>query len=252
MKLAFTGSDRPRAKKAIAHLRRLYGTHRPQDADVMIVVGGDGAMLHALHEYIKLDIPFYGMNLGTLGFLLNDYKPKALPARIKKANRFAIRPLRMTAKNRNGKKFEALAFNEVSLLRQTHNSASIKITINGKERLAELVCDGVLLSTPMGSTAYNSSAGGSIIPLNANVLPLTPISAFRPRRWRGALLTMNTKVKFEVLRAKDRPVSATADSKEVRDVVQVDIQQARDISGTLLFDPDNHLGERILKEQFSF
>lgn len=252
MKLSFLGSTKPRAQKALEELRDLYGTHAPEKADALVVLGGDGAMLRALHAHIGLKIPFYGMNLGTLGFLLNDYEPEDLPARIREANKFQVHPLSMRATDKSGRTHEALAFNEVSLLRQTHNSAKIKIIINELERLPELVCDGILLATPMGSTAYNSSAGGPIVPLDANILPLTPISAFRPRRWPGALLKNDAQVRFEILHAAERPVSAAADSKEARDVVSVDIKQSKDISSTLLFDPGNHLGERIFKEQFSF
>lgn len=252
MKLSIQGSHKPRAQAAIAELRKLYGTYEPENSDVIIMVGGDGAMLRTLHTYVGLGLPFYGVNLGTLGFLLNEYKTEDLPARVQAAKSFTVHPLRMNAIDAQGKKHEALAFNEVSLLRETHHSAKIKIDINDQERLPELVCDGIMLATPMGSTAYNSSAGGPIVPLDANLLSLTPISAFRPRRWQGALLHNDSKVRFEILQAADRPVSAAADSTEVRDIRTVEIEQDKKIAGTLLFDPGNHLAERIFKEQFAF
>ncbi len=251
MKLAFHAPDKPRAQKALEELKSEYGQNKPEDSDTLVILGGDGAMLRALHTYKDIDIPLFGMNMGTLGFLLNEYDVKNLPARIEKANAFKIHPLVMEAKDKDGKTHQEMAYNEVSLLRATHNSAKIKIFVNDKERLERLVCDGILVSTPMGSTAYNSSAGGPIIPLDANVLPLTPISAFRPRRWPGALLRNDAKITFEILRNVERPVSATADSTEVRNIVQVDIHQSSNISRTLLFDPDNHLEERIFQEQFA-
>lgn len=251
MKIAFHAPDKPRAQKALEELKSEYGQNTPEESDVLVVLGGDGAMLRALHTYKDLDAPLFGMNMGTLGFLLNEYDIKDLSARIKKANKYIIHPLIMEAKDKNGKTHKEMAYNEVSLLRGTHNSAKIKISVNGKERLEQLVCDGILVSTPMGSTAYNSSAGGPIVPLDANVLPLTPISAFRPRRWPGALLRNDAKITFEILRNVERPVSATADSTEIRNIVQVDIHQSNDTSRTLLFDPSNHLEERIFQEQFA-
>ena len=251
MKIAFHGSNKPHILKALEDLRDIYGEYAPEEAETLVVIGGDGAMLHALHEHLDLGIPFYGMNLGTLGFLMNEYAPQNLKKNLKEANSYKIQPLRMVATCKEGKKHEELAFNEVSLLRQTHSSAKIKILVNGQERMKELICDGIMLSTAMGSTAYNLSAGGPIVPLTANVLPLTPISAFRPRRWPGALLDQDSTVKFEVLLADERPVSATADSKETRDIVQVEISQSRDISRTLLFAPANSLEERVFREQFT-
>lgn len=251
MKIAFHASKKPRAQKALEEVKSLYGAVKPTEAEAIVVLGGDGTMLSALHEYQELDIPLYGMNLGTLGFLLNTYAVKDLPARIQAANQFVIHPLLMVAKDKAGKKHEELAFNEVSLLRETHNSAKIKVLVNGKERIAELVCDGIMVSTPVGSTAYNSSAGGPILPLTANILPITPISPFRPRKWPGALLRNDCEIRFEVLKSVERPVSATADSKEVRDVKEVVIRQDQSISKTLLFDADNPLEERIFQEQFA-
>ncbi len=251
MKFSFHAIDKPKAQKALAVLEDLYGQYPPEKADALVVLGGDGSMLRALHTHTDPDIPLFGMNLGTLGFLLNDYAPENLEQRIENANKFTIHPLVMEAKDKQGKAHKELAYNEVSLLRETHNSAKIKVFVNDKERLSELICDGIMVSTPMGSTAYNSSVGGPILPLNANVLPLTPISAFRPRRWPGALLRNDSNIRFEVLQSAERPVSATADSTEIRDIVQVDIRESRSICRTLLFDPGDHLEERIFREQFA-
>jgi len=190
------------------------------------------------------------MNLGTLGFLLNENRKDGLVDRIKNSKRFTIHPLVMEATDTAGKAHKELAFNEVSLLRETHNSAKIKVNVNGEVRIKELVCDGVMVSTAVGSTAYNSSAGGPILPLQANIIAMTPISAFRPRRWPGALLHNKSKITFDILKSVERPVSATADSKEVRDIKSVSIKESKKISKTLLFDPENPLQERIFKEQF--
>jgi len=251
MKLSLIASQKPRAQKALEELKSKYESHAPADADVLVVLGGDGAMLRALHAHADLDKPIYGMNLGTLGFLLNHYKLEDLPERIKAAESFSIHPLRMEATDKSGKKHSEIAFNEVSLLRQTHSSAKIKISVNGKIRMPELVCDGVMISTPVGSTAYNMSAGGPVLPLDANVLPLTPISAFRPRRWAGALINHKAEIHFEVLRSGERPVSAAADSKDILNVKEVTVREAREITKTILFDPDFPLEERIYAEQFT-
>lgn len=208
-------------------------------------------MLRALHAYVDSKAPIFGMNLGTLGFLLNPAKSEGLEERIQKAIRFVIHPLQMDAIDKDGKMHTEVAFNEVSLLRETHNSAKIRIHIDDKVRIQELVCDGVMVSTPVGSTAYNSSAGGPILPLDANVLPLTPISPFRPRRWSGALISNKNEIRFEILKPIERMVSATADSKEIRDVREVVVREARDVSKTLLFDQDYSLEERISREQFA-
>lgn len=250
-KIALHASHKPRAQKALEELVGLYGNHKPEDADAIVVLGGDGSMLRALHQFRELNKPFFGMNLGTLGFLLNKYRPDDLYERVNKANSFEIHPLKMTATNTSGKEFREIAFNEVSLIRETHSSAKIKVIVDGKVRLEEIVCDGILVSTPVGSTAYNSSAKGPIVPLNANVLPLTPISAFRPRRWPGALIPHDAIIEFEILRAPERPVSATADATEIRDVAYVKVQESRSISCTLLFDEGNLLSERIYSEQFA-
>ncbi len=252
MKLHFFASDSPRPQSAFRELESRYGhVEDVSEADAIVVLGGDGAMLRALHNFTDIDLPLYGLNFGTLGFLLNEYKDKDLVARIQDAKSYKIHPLRMQAADVDGEVYNAIAYNEVSLLRQTHSSAKIMVFVNDEVRLPMLVCDGIILSTPVGSTAYNSSADGPIVPLNANVLPLTPISAFRPRRWPGALLTDTAKVRFEIIRPNVRAVSATADSTEVRNCVTIDIEQAREISSTLLFDPDNHLEERIYQEQFA-
>ncbi|MEM7679509.1 MAG: NAD kinase [Pseudomonadota bacterium] len=250
MKLACYASNRPRATKAFKELQQHYDFVEPADADCIIVLGGDGTMLRALHAHTDLDVPFMGMNLGTVGFLHNEYDFKDLEKRVEKANSVSIHPLRMIATGKDNKEHSEVAFNEVSLLRATHNSAKIKIFVNDKERMDELVCDGIMVSSPVGSTAYNLSAGGPIVPLKANVLPVTPISAFRPRRWPGALISHESEVRFEILQPEERPVSATADSVEIRDVKSVIIRESRTISKTLLFDQDTPFEERIFEEQF--
>lgn len=250
MKIYFHTADTPDAKAAAAALEKDYGQWESGEADLIVVLGGDGTMLDALHRHADLGKPFYGMNFGSTGFLMNPYRPDDLSARLDEAGRVDIHPLRMHATDRGGKTHEAVAFNEVSLLRETRQAAKLKILVDQTERIAELVCDGILLSTPAGSTAYNLSAQGPILPLSANVLALTPISAFRPRRWRGALLPCDRSVTIEILESDKRPVSATADSREFRDIQSVTIRQSEKIGCRLLFDPDHHLEERILKEQF--
>lgn len=251
MKIHFHASDNPRPRAALEELRQNYEHHDIDKADVIVVLGGDGTMLRALHEFTDVDLPLYGLNLGTLGFLLNEYKKRNLIERIERANACEIHPLRMQAEDIHGKIHEALAYNEVSLLRETHSSAKIMVFVNDEVRIPLLVCDGIMLSTPVGSTAYNSSADGPIVPLNANLLPLTPISAFRPRRWPGALIQNTSTVRFDVIRPQERPVSVSADSFEIRDIASVEIREARDVAATLLFDPENHLEERIFQEQFA-
>ncbi len=214
-----------------------------------MALGGDGFMLQTLHAFLDTGKPIYGMNLGSIGFLMNEYRDADLEERLAVAERAVIHPLRMRA-HCGGKEREALAFNEVSLLRQTRQAGKIRILVDEKVRIAELICDGVLVSTPAGSTAYNLSAHGPILPIDAALLALTPISAFRPRRWRGALLSHRARVRFEVLEAAKRPVSAVADDLEVRDVTAVDVQEDRSIKMTMLFDAGHSLDERILAEQF--
>jgi NAD+ kinase len=228
-----------------------YGTVDFDQADLIVCLGGDGFMLETLHRTLVHSVPVYGMNCGSVGFLMNPFMEDDLPERLARAQDVVLNPLRMHAVTRTGAVEEGLALNEVSLLRQLRQTAKIRITIDGRVRLPELVCDGVLLSTPAGSTAYNLSAHGPIVPLSANLLPLTPISAFRPRRWRGALLPSTADVIFEVLEGDKRPVSAVADFTEVRDVATVAVSEDRSVKTTILFDPDQGLSERIIAEQFT-
>ena len=225
-------------------------TEEGSGADVIVVLGGDGFMLQVMHQYMARNIPFYGMNCGTVGFLMNSYSPRRLAERISDARGHILHPLRMYARNTHGKDYELLAINEVSLFRQSRQAAKIRITVDHVVRIPEMTSDGVLVSTPAGSTAYNSSAGGPIIPLGSNIIALTPLSPFRPRHWRGALLSHNSSVTFEVLDFEKRPVSAVADFTEVRDVVSVAISEQQKTSIRLLFDPEHNLEERIIKEQF--
>ena len=249
-RIAFVAANIPAAEKARRSLIRRYGATTPSRADVIVALGGDGFMLQTLHRYLGRGIPIFGMHRGSVGFLLNEYREAGLAERLARASRVEIHPLRMVATTVRGGKQTALAINEVSLLRQQRQAGKIRIVIDGVERLPELICDGVLLSTPAGSTAYNLSAYGPILPLGANLLALTPISAFRPRRWRGALLPHTATVTFEMLEHQKRPVSATADNIEVRDVIAVEVREDRSIALTFLFDPEHNLEERVLKEQF--
>jgi NAD+ kinase len=250
-RLAFVASDRPEAEEARQRLAARYGDVRETEAEVIVALGGDGFMLETLHRTLGTAKPIYGMNRGSVGFLMNDYGEDGLIERISAAERASIHPLAMTAEDSAGARFDALAINEVSMLRQTFQTAKLRLSIDGKVRMPELVCDGVLVSTPAGSTAYNLSAHGPIIPLNAQVLALTPISAFRPRRWRGALLPHKAKVTVEVLEPDKRPVSAVADNFEVRRVVRVQIAENRELTLVMLFDAGRSLEERVLAEQFS-
>jgi NAD+ kinase len=208
-------------------------------------------MLETIHRVLPLQVPVYGMNCGSVGFLMNTFNEDDLPDRLVNAQEAVLYPLRMRTTCADGSQAAALAFNEVSLLRQLRQTSKIRVTVDGKVRLAELMCDGILISTPAGSTAYNLSAHGTIVPLSANLLPLTPISAFRPRRWRGALLPSTAEVMFDVLEADKRPTAAVADFTEVRDVVSVSVKEDRSVSITVLFDPDRALSERIIAEQFT-
>jgi len=250
MRIAFAASQHPRSQKALRLLTDKYGDVRRADADVLVVLGGDGFMLHTLHENSDRELPVFGMHLGEVGFLMNRYSVDGLPDRIERAARFDLAPLRMRVQCMDGHVREGLAINEVALLRQTSQAAHIRILINGTERVARLVADGVLLATAAGSTAYNLSAHGPILPLGTEAVVLTPISPFRPRRWRGAVLPAAVEVEFQVLNAERRPVSATADYDEVRNVVSVRVRQDDDASHCLLFDPEHSLDERILNEQF--
>ncbi len=249
--IAFVAAQTEIAAAAKQRLVALYGERGPREADVIVALGGDGLMLECLHQALETGQPVYGMNCGSVGFLMNEFAEAELPERIARAQSSILHPLRMHAITASGVVEEALAMNEVALLRQLRQAAKIRISIDHRVRLAELICDGILVSTPAGSTAYNLSAHGPIIPLTANLLPLTPISAFRPRRWRGALLPANAEVLFEILEADKRPVAAVADFTEVRNVVSVAVSEDRGVGATVLFDPDRALSERIITEQFT-
>jgi NAD+ kinase len=251
-KISILASDAPDAAAAAAELRARYGEVPASEADVIVALGGDGLMLQALHEYLSTGKPIYGMNRGSVGFLMNDYRPDALLERIAEAKRETIHPLKMTVLTEEGRMVTARAINEVSLLRQSYQVAKLRITIDGQVRLEELSCDGVLVATPAGSTAYNLSAHGPIIPIAAPLLALTPISPFRPRRWRGALLPNTAMVSIEVLEPEKRPVNAVADHIEFKSVLRVDIAEDRECSCFILFDPDHSWDERILAEQFRY
>lgn len=252
-RIAFAAAPTPLAAASLARLVDRYGSQPVDTADVVVCLGGDGFLLEMLHRLLDLDaqIPVYGMNCGSVGFLMNDFAEDGLTERLAQAQGAILHPLRMRAVTAAGTVHEALALNEVSLLRQLRQAAKIRIAIDGRVRLPELICDGVLLSTPAGSTAYNLSAHGPIVPLSANLLPLTPISAFRPRRWRGALLPSTASVTFEVLEREKRPVAAVADFTEVRDVASVSVGEDRSVVTTVLFDPGQGLSERIIAEQFT-
>jgi NAD+ kinase len=247
--LHFVASDATDAQTAHKLMLQRHKDAGPKDADVIVALGGDGFMLQTLHAFRESKKPIYGMNLGSIGFLMNEFQEEGLEDRLAKAESATIHPLRMRAETASGTT-EALAFNDVSLLRQTRQTAKLRILVDGKARIAELIGDGILISTPAGSTAYNLSAHGPILPIDADLLALTPISAFRPRRWRGALLSHRARVRFEILEAAKRPVSAVADDFEVRDVTAVDIAEDRSITMTMLFDAGHSLDERILAEQF--
>jgi NAD+ kinase len=249
--LSFVANATPEAQKALRTLRRRYGHLPPAEAEVVVALGGDGLMLQTLHRSLKRQTPIYGMNLGTVGFLMNQYRVPGLLGRIHKARRIALTPLRMIVQTTRGQTREAIAINEVSLFRSSRQTARIAISVDRKKRLPELHCDGVMVATAAGSTAYNLSVHGPIIPLGTGLLALTPISPFRPRRWRGALLPRHSQVEFTVLDPRKRPVSAAGDSVEFLNVAKVTVTEATDIELTLLFDPEHDLEERILKEQFA-
>jgi NAD+ kinase len=251
MRLAFHASERPDARAARERLIARYGDCPAKEAEAVVALGGDGAMLDALHAVLEREIPVYGMNYGSVGFLMNDPAEEDLPERIKAADRAVIRPLRAQGEDVRGAACNALAIKEVSLLRETRQTAKIRITIDDAVRMPELAADGVLVATPAGSTAYNFSAHGPILPLDAQLLALTPISAFRPRRWRGALLPHKSVVRLDVLEPEKRPVSVVADNQEFREIRTVTVRESRDITLTMLFDPDRNLEERILLEQFT-
>lgn len=250
LRIAFAASNAPIAQAAKAALTGRYGDHSEVGADAIVALGGDGFMLATLHRTQNLDVPVYGMNRGTVGFLMNEYSEHGLEERLQSAEEETINPLSMRAECRDGSEHRALAINEVSLLRAGPQAARLRISVDGKVRMAELVCDGALLATPAGSTAYNYSAHGPILPIGADVLAMTAVAAFRPRRWRGALLPKTAKVTFEVLEHEKRPVMAEADSNSVHDVLRVDIQSEPSIAHRVLFDPGHGLEERLIREQF--
>jgi NAD+ kinase len=251
-RIAFVASDVPAAQRARRRLTRRYGDVRPEAADVIVALGGDGLMLATLQKYMNSGKPIYGMHRGTVGFLMNEYVQENLPERLAAAHVSVIHPLLMRARDAAGRLHRHRAINEVSLFRQSYQAAKLRILVDDKERLAELVADGALVSTPAGSTAYNLSVQGPIIPIGAPLLALTPISPFRPRRWRGALLPDRAQVAIEVLETAKRPVAAVADHNEVRSVRSVEVSMDHDIAMHMLFDPGHSLDERILSEQFGY
>lgn len=251
MKIAFSASRADVAQAALQHLGARYGDVPAPEADVIVALGGDGFMLETLHETQALNVPVYGMNRGTIGFLMNEYSEDALIARLDAAEEAVINPLVMVATHTDGRVSKALALNEVALLREGPQAAKLQISVDGRLRMEELVCDGALVATPAGSTAYNYSAHGPILPIGADVLTLTAVAAFRPRRWRGALLPKTATVRFDVLEPEKRPVMADADGKSHRDVVSVEITSDPTISHRILFDPGHGLEERLISEQFT-
>lgn len=251
-KLAILANETEEAQSALNKLVSIYGNCLPEEATAIIALGGDGFMLQTQHDYMNSGIPIYGMNKGRVGFLMNEYKPDNLKQRIARALKSKIRPLAMRATDMNGNVHEAIAINEVSLLRQSYQAASLSIMTDEKLRLESLVCDGVMVATPAGSTAYNLSAHGPILPLGAPLLALTPVSPFRPRRWRGALLPNTVEVLIKVQEPQKRPVNAVADHTEIKSVTEVSIKLDKDNSGIILFDPDHSWDDRILAEQFQY
>jgi len=250
--IAFIASPTPEARKAQKRLARLYGSVPPEAADIIVALGGDGLMLQTLHAFMNTGKPIYGMNCGSVGFLMNEFEAKGLRERLAAAVTTAVHPLAMRAVDATGVRHKAYAINEVSLLRQSYQAAKLRITIDGHVRMAELICDGLLVATPAGSTAYNLSAHGPILPIYAPLLALTPISAFRPRTWRGALLPDRVKVRIEALEPDKRPVNAVADNIEFKSVVEVTVVQDRKARSLIMFDPDHSWDERILSEQFRY
>jgi NAD+ kinase len=249
--LCFMASSAPEAQMALSELTGLYGNATVEEADVIIALGGDGFMLQTLHQTINSGKRIYGMNCGSVGFLMNDYRVDQLLERIDNALENDFHPLQMTTVNADGTSSVALAINEVYLFRQSYQAAKLRVTIDGHVRLSELICDGLMIATPAGSTAYNLSAHGPILPLEAPLLAMTPVSAFRPRRWRGALLPNKVCVEIDILEPDKRPVNAVADNTEVKDVLQVRIAQSDARTARILSDPDHSWSERILAEQFS-
>lgn len=249
-KVAFVADTTPAAREARRACVKAYGNVAADEAQVVVALGGDGFMLHTLHAHID-GAPIFGMNVGTVGFLMNEYRPDGLQERLARAVTVKLHPLQMNARSKSGKRHTALAINEVSLLRATGQMAKLRISVDGVVRLPELACDGALACTTAGSTAYNLSAHGPILPLGSRLIALTPISAHRPRHWRGAILPANATIRFETLEADKRPVNATADHRAVTDVVELEVAEAKDRTVTLLFDREHNLEERILREQFA-
>jgi len=250
--IAFVASDNAEARAALERLAAVYGDVPADSADIVVALGGDGLMLQTLHRFMRTRTPIYGMNRGSLGFLMNEYREDGLKERLARATTTTTHPLAMTATDDRGRTHQGLAINEVSLFRQTHQAAKLRITVDGHVRLEELSCDGVLVATPAGSTAYNLSAYGPIIPISTALLALTPISPFRPRRWRGALLPDKARIGIEVLEPDKRPVNAVADHSETRSVVRVDVEVERSIDLLMMFDHGHSLDDRILSEQFRY
>ncbi|WP_421724010.1 NAD kinase [Bauldia sp.] len=250
--IAFIAADTDEARSARQRLAKRYGDVATDDAEVIVALGGDGFMLQTLHTFMNTGKPIYGMNCGSVGFLMNEFKATGLRSRIAAAETTAVRPLAMEATDDRGRTHRAFAINEVSLLRQSFQAAKLRISIDGKVRMDELICDGVLVATPAGSTAYNLSAHGPILPIYAPLLAITPISAFRPRTWRGALIPQTAKIRIDVREAEKRPVNAVADNVEFKSVRKVTIRQQDDSQSLMLFDPDHSWDERILAEQFRY
>ncbi len=251
-KIAFLANSTSAAKKSRDILAKRYPNTAAEDADILIALGGDGFMLQTQLKYMNSGKPVFGMNKGTIGFLMSEYNEQDLFERLNKATQVTIHPLQMVAKDAEGKVHKVVAFNEVSLFRQSHQAARLEIEIDNKVRMEALICDGIMVATPQGSTAYNLSAHGPILPLNAPLLALTPVSAFRPRNWRGALLPNKVQVKITVLEPNKRPVNAVADNTEIKSAVEVNIREDRKSVGILMFDPDHTWEERILNEQFRY
>ncbi len=252
MQIAIISSATPQAREAEALLREVHDFVPLDSAEAVIVLGGDGHMLQVLHQLLesRRDIPAYGMNRGTIGFLMNGWELQDLPGRLQRAKSFSVRPLTTEITTMSGQKFTLPAINEVSLLRETRQAAKLEISVNGRAVIPELICDGILVSTPAGSTAYNLSANGPILPLDSSLLALTPISPFRPRRWKGAILPDRYVIRLKILEAGKRPVSAVADQREIRDISEVEVALDRNRALTLLFDPEHALDDRIAMEQF--
>ncbi len=250
--ICFIANSTDIAKQSCAALIERYGQTDRDKANIIVALGGDGFMLQTQLDFMNSGTPVFGMNKGTVGFLMNEYRDEDLYQRLDLALRATIHPLQMVAIDEDGKRHESMAFNEVSLFRQSHQAAKLRIEIDGKERMAVLSCDGIMVATPQGSTAYNLSAHGPILPLKSPLLALTPVSAFRPRNWRGALLPNTAKVHITVLEPDKRPINAVADNTEIKSAVEVFIHEDRDASGILLFDPEHTWDERILDEQFRY